>query len=161
MELVGLGFFGFVLLVGVASSLIAMSNSTWPGEEEYYFDRRQRRSEVRSVDRKPRPVQRDDSANSFAKQMTPLVADGSTASPGAKARDQKNINSGQATEKQRIGGIMKPAFYYCFAFQPLSVARIIMRENHLQSLPVVDFAKRVVGTVTMRDIAAFQQKESQ
>jgi predicted transcriptional regulator len=161
MEMVGLGFFAFVLLVGVVSSLIAMSNTTWPSEEEGHFDLRPHRNELRSVDRKSLPAQENDLAKGFAKRLTPPLAEGSTASPGAKARDQKNINSGQTTEKQRIGGIMKPTFYYCFAFQSLSVARIIMRENHLQSLPVVDFAKRVVGTVTMRDIAAFQQKESQ
>ena len=32
----------------------------------------------------------------------------------------------------------------------------MMRENHLQSLPVVDGYKRIVGTITMRDIAAFE-----
>ena len=34
----------------------------------------------------------------------------------------------------------------------------MMRENHLQWLPVVDVYKRIVGTITMRDIAAFEQQ---
>ncbi len=157
MEMVGFGFFGFLLLIGVASSLLAMSNSTWSSEEEGNFDLRRHRREVRTVDRKSHPAQRNDSAKGFAQRFIPILADESTASLGLKATDQKSINSGQATEKERIGGIMKPTSYYCFEFQSLSVARIIMRENHLQSLPVVDFAKRVIGTVTMRDIAAFQQ----
>jgi CBS-domain-containing membrane protein len=34
-----------------------------------------------------------------------------------------------------------------------------MRENHLQWLPVVvDFNRRTVGTITMRDIAEFQEQ---
>jgi hypothetical protein len=102
MEMVGLGFFGFVLLLGVVSSLIAMSNTTWPSEEESIFDRRQHRSEVRSVDRKPRPAQKDDSAKSFAKRLTPIPGDASTASPGAKATDQKSVDSGRATEKSGL-----------------------------------------------------------
>ena len=33
-----------------------------------------------------------------------------------------------------------------------------MRENHLQSLPVVDVYKRIVGTIMMREIAAFEER---
>jgi CBS-domain-containing membrane protein len=48
--------------------------------------------------------------------------------------------------------------FYCFQGQGLNVARIMMRESHLQSLPVLDVYKGIVGTITMRDIAEFEQK---
>jgi CBS domain len=57
-----------------------------------------------------------------------------------------------------VGNAMGVAQVYCFQGQGLNVARIMMRENHLQSLPVLDVYKGFVGTITMRDIAAFEEQ---
>jgi len=48
--------------------------------------------------------------------------------------------------------------YYCFQGQDLRIAQIMMRENHLQWLPVVDVYRRIVGTITMRNMAAFEEQ---
>jgi CBS-domain-containing membrane protein len=34
----------------------------------------------------------------------------------------------------------------------------MMRENHLQWLPVIDVYKRIVGMITMRDFAEFEEQ---
>ena len=46
--------------------------------------------------------------------------------------------------------------YYCSEHQSVDEAREIMREHHLQYLPVVDGNMRVVGMVALRDLAAIE-----
>ena len=41
--------------------------------------------------------------------------------------------------------------YYCFENQSLDEAREIMREHHLEYLPVVDDNMRVIGYVGLRE----------
>jgi CBS domain-containing protein len=68
------------------------------------------------------------------------------------------VHSPSAIEITLVGRIMQLPQFYCFEFQPLHVARIMMRENHRRSVAVVDFGRRIIGTITIHDIAAFAQK---
>ena len=79
---------------------------------------------------------------------------------GAAIRAVVAEQSKVAPPEEQVARLMRPALYYCYEFQPLHIARIIMRENHLHSLPVVDLTRRVVGIITMHDIAALQQRPS-
>jgi CBS domain-containing protein len=56
--------------------------------------------------------------------------------------------------------MVKKKVYYCFENQSLDEAREIMREHHLQYLPVVDENLRVIGTVGLRDLAAERQRRN-
>jgi CBS domain-containing protein len=54
--------------------------------------------------------------------------------------------------------IMVKKAYYCSEHQSVDEAREIMREHHLQYLPVVDGNMHVVGMVALRDLAAIEQR---
>jgi CBS domain-containing protein len=157
MEIVGLFFLGSMFLIALMISLLATVNTTWPGEEEGdYFRHNQHRAQTADPWRKSSVTK--DAAES-AGGLAAVPTNWATALETVKAK----FRAGEAFEppaprEEPVSRLMKSTPYYCFEFQPLRVARIIMRENHLQSLPVVDFGRRVVGTITTRDIAAFQQK---
>ena len=63
---------------------------------------------------------------------------------------------GHDPEAARVSGIMVKKAYYCFEHQSVDEAREIMREHHLQYLPVVDDNMRVIGMVALRDLAAIE-----
>ena len=157
MEMVGLGFLGFVLL-GVFSASLVMANATWSDDKEPSHLGRDHQPKVVSVDQKSPPAQNKESVKRSDETLRSIPIDQSFVSLGAQAesRPEKTAESRDRPKMEWVGRIMKPPLY-CSKFQPLSVARIMMRENHLQSLPVVDLAQRVVGTITMREIAAFYQ----
>ena len=50
--------------------------------------------------------------------------------------------------------IMVTKTYFCFENQSLDEARQIMREHHLDYLPVVDGNMRILGIVALRDLPA-------
>jgi CBS domain-containing protein len=154
-----------MLLVGLASSLLAMSNASWPSEEEaQYSDARRHRAEPSMrAGQKSAASKGADSDISSSKGPKPALADRLTASLRAKANflPESDVDSPSAIEITLVGRIMQLPQFYCFEFQPLHVARIMMRENHLRSVPVVDFGRRIIGTITIRDIAAFEQKRAE
>jgi CBS domain len=158
MEIVGLGFLGFVLL-GVFSASLVMANATWSDEKEQpRFGWRDHQPKVVSGDQKSPPAQKNDSVKGRGETLGSIPIDHLSVSLGAQAesRPEKIVESRDRPQIEWVGRVMKPPLS-CSKFQPLSVARIMMRENHLQSLPVVDLAQRIVGTITMREIAAFYQ----
>ncbi|HEY5778601.1 MAG TPA: CBS domain-containing protein [Terrimicrobiaceae bacterium] len=157
MEMVGLGFLGFVLL-GVFSALLVMGNATWLDEEERPRPDWTRHQPVASADQKLPPAHSKDAVKSSDETLKSIPIDQSAVSLGAQTEypPERTVEYRDRAEIEWVGRIMKSPLY-CSRFQSLSVARIMMRENHLQSLPVVDLNQRVVGTITMREIAAFQQ----
>ena len=63
---------------------------------------------------------------------------------------------GHDPEAALVSGIMVKKAYYCSEHQSVDEAREIMREHHLQYLPVVDGNMCVVGMVAMRELAAIE-----
>ena len=142
MEIVA-GLFGALLLFAVLTSLLVTVNATWRDEKPAYdFGLAQPHTKSSDgSDRKSSTVQAPES------------------SPRKREfRPEQIIEAEPTVERTIVGSIMGLPPYYCFQGQDLRIARIMMRENHLQSLPVVDVYKRIVGTITMRDIAAFEEQ---
>jgi CBS domain-containing protein len=78
-----------------------------------------------------------------------------------KYPERKAAGFGHDPETTLVREIMvKKKVYYCFENQSLDEAREIMREHHLQYLPVVDENLRVIGTVGLRDLAAERQRRN-
>jgi hypothetical protein len=136
--LVSAGFISLPVLI----SLLATTNKTWPSEDPlYYAERSQRLTKwSKNSDRKSSTVQ------------TPK-----TSPRSREFRPEQIIEAEPTVRKLLVGDVMGLPQHYCFQGQGLNVARIMMRENHLQSLPVLDVYKRIVGTITMREIATFEQ----
>jgi CBS domain-containing protein len=134
--------FGLWLLLALPFCLIATGSTTWPSEDPPYHSpvRQQRTKWSNDSDRKSSTVQ------------TP-----ETSPRRREFRPEQIIDSEPTVQPTIVGSIMELPPYCCFQGQELRVARIMMRENHLQSLPVVDVYKRIAGTITMRDIAAFEE----
>jgi CBS domain-containing protein len=65
---------------------------------------------------------------------------------------------GHDPEMALVSGIMVKKAYSCSEHQSVDEAREIMREHHLQYLPVVDGNMRVVGMVALRELAAIEQR---
>ena len=85
MEMVGLGFLGFVLL-GVFSALLVMGNATWSDEEERPRpDWRRDQPKVASADQKVPPAQNKDSVKSSDETLKSIPIDRSAVSLGAQA----------------------------------------------------------------------------
>jgi CBS domain-containing protein len=141
MEIVAAAF-GVLLLFAVLTSLLVTVNGTWRDEKPAYrsFLAQLDTKSFESSDRKPSTVQTIETSPS-RREFHP----------------EQIIDPEPTVERAIVGNIMELPPYYCFQGQELKVARIMMRENHLQSLPVVDVYKRIVGTITMRDIAAFEE----
>ncbi len=129
--------FGFMFLLALPIALLATANR--PSEDEELNPHEPKQRQVIRVAQPPRVVPEKD----FGAAIRAVVAQSKLAPP-----------------EEQVARLMRPTLYYCYEFQPLHIARIIMRENHLQSLPVVDFTRRVVGIITMRDIAALQRRPS-
>jgi CBS domain-containing protein len=127
--------FGFVFLLALPIALLATANR--PSEDEERNPHETKQGQVIRVAQLPRVVPKKD----FGAAIRAVVAEQSKGAP----------------PEEQVAGLMRPTLIYCYEFQPLHIARIIMRENHLQSLPVVDFTRRVVGVITMHDIATRQQ----
>jgi hypothetical protein len=138
MEIVTVAF----LLFAVLTSLLATTNKTWPSEDPLY------RSEWRKATKWS-----NDSNRKSSTVQTP-----ETSPRRREFRPDQIIEAQPTVERTIVGSIMGLPPYYCFQGQDLRIARIMMRENHLQSLPVVDVYKRIGGTILMREIAAFEDR---
>lgn len=55
--------------------------------------------------------------------------------------------------KTAVGDIMSPEIFYCFEDQMLEEARDTMSKKQIRRLPVVDRDKRLVGIVSLGDMA--------
>ena len=144
MEIVA-GLFGLVAvwaLFALPFCLIATGSQSWPSEDPpYHLDWIDQRTQwSNDSDRKSSTLQ------------TP-----ETSPKRREFRPEQIVETDPAVAKI-TGNIMELPLYYCFLGQDLRIARIMMRENHLQWLPVVDAYWRIIGMITMRDIAAFEEQ---
>ena len=71
-----------------------------------------------------------------------------------KYPERKAAGFGHDPETTVVREVMVKKAYYCFENQSVDEAREIMREYHLEYLPIVDDNLRVIGTVALRDLAA-------
>jgi len=74
--------------------------------------------------------------------------------------ERKAAGLGHDPETTLVREIMVKKAYCCSENQSLDEAREIMREHHLQYLPVVDDNSRVIGIVALRDLAAERQQRN-
>jgi len=62
--------------------------------------------------------------------------------------------------KTRVGDIMTPGVYHCFDDQDVSDAARIMAEKLVRRLPVFDRSYRLVGIISLTDLAGCMECES-
>ena len=110
----------------------------------------------------PKPLQAKSSLKEAGEKMRSLNADRLPVASGdrlvgaveGKYPERKAAGFGHDPETTLVRGIMSEKAYYCFGNQSLDEAREIMREHHLQYLPVVDENMRVIGVVSLSDLVA-------
>ena len=110
----------------------------------------------------PKPLQEKSSLKEAGEKMRSLNADRLPVASGdrlvgaveGKFPEQKAAGFGHDPETTLVRGIMSEKAYYCFENQSLDEAREIMREHHLQYLPVVDENMRILGIVSLSDLEA-------
>jgi CBS domain-containing protein len=107
----------------------------------------------------PKPLQETSSVKEAGEKMRSLhtnrlpVASGDHLVGAVEGNypERKAAAFGHDPETTLVRGIMVKKAYYCFENQSLDEAREIMREHHLEYLPVVDDNMRVIGTVGLRE----------
>jgi CBS domain-containing protein len=110
----------------------------------------------------PKPLQDKNSLKEAGEKMRSLNTDLLPVACGdrlvgaveGKFPERQAAGFGHDPETTLVRGIMSQKAYYCFENQSLDEAREIMREHHLQYLPVVDEGMRVIGVVALSDLAA-------
>ncbi len=131
-------------------------------------EKRSTRNRVAKVARdKPRPLQAKTSVKNAGEKIRSLQTDQLAVASGnhlvgtvkGKYPERKAAGLGHDPETTLVREIMAKEVHYCFQDQALDEAQEIMREHHLQYLPVVDHHMRVVGMIGMRDLAAMKQKQ--
>ena len=124
---------------------------------------KQRLTRVKEVvSDKPKPLQEKSSLKEAGEKMRSLHADRLPVASGdrlvgaveGKYPERKAAGFGHDPETTSVRGIMSKKAYYCFENQSLDEAREIMREHHLQYLPVVDENMRILGIVALSDLGA-------
>ena len=128
---------------------------------------KQRAKLVKDVARdEPKPLQAGGSVKEAGERMRaletnrlPVESDHRLVGAVEGNHPERNAGGfGHDPETALVSGIMVKEAYYCFEHQSADQAREIMREHHLQYLPVVDGNMRVVGMVALRDLAAIEQR---
>ncbi|MGH6945859.1 MAG: CBS domain-containing protein [Kiloniellales bacterium] len=69
------------------------------------------------------------------------------------------VAEGKDPTKTAVGDIMSPEIFYCFEDQMLEEARDIMAKKQIRRIPVVDRDKRLVGIVSLGDMATESHAE--
>ena len=122
---------------------------------------------VKEVARKePKPLQAKSSVKQAAEKIRSYHTDRLAVASGdqlvgtvkGKYPERKAAGFGHDPETTLVREIMVKKAHYCFENQSLDKAEEIMREHHLEYLPVVDDNLRVIGTVGLRDLAAERQQ---
>jgi CBS domain-containing protein len=109
----------------------------------------------------PKPLQEECSVKEAGEKMRSLKTDKFPVASGDrlvgtvvdKYSDRKAAGFGHDPAATPVHGIMAKQAHYCFEHQSVEEARNIMRKHHLRHLPVVDKDLRIVGIVTLRDVA--------
>lgn len=110
----------------------------------------------------PKPLQEKNSLKEAGEKMRSLNADRLPVASGdrlvgaveGKFPERKAAGFGHDPETTLVRGIMSQKPYYCSENQSVDEAQKIMREHGLQFLPVVDENMRVIGVVSLSDLAA-------
>jgi predicted transcriptional regulator len=108
----------------------------------------------------PKPLQAKSSLKEAGEKMRSLdtnrlpVASGDrlVGAVEGKHPERKAAGFGHDPGTALVRGIMVKKAYYCFENQSLDEAREIMREHHLDYLPVVNDDMRVMGIVALKDL---------
>lgn len=109
----------------------------------------------------PKPLQEKSSLKEAGEKMRSLHTDQLPVASGDRLvgalegayPERKAAGFGHDPETTSVRGIMLKKPYYCFENQSVDEAREIMREHHLQYLPVVDEDMRIIGIVALSDLA--------
>jgi CBS domain-containing protein len=109
----------------------------------------------------PKPLQEKSSLKEAGEKMRSLHTDRLPVASGDRLvgdvegeyPERKAAGFGHDPETTSVRGIMSEKPYYCFENQSVDEAREIMREHHLQYLPIVDADMRIIGIVALSDLA--------
>jgi CBS domain-containing protein len=109
---------------------------------------------------KPKPLQEKSTVSEAGETMRSLHAERFPVAAGnhlvgtveGKYPEREVARYGHDPKTTFVRGCMMEKTYYCFEDQSLEGAREIMRQNHLQHLPVVDRSLRIIGIVALSDI---------
>jgi CBS domain-containing protein len=110
----------------------------------------------------PKPLQAKSTVKDAGEKIRSLQTDRLPVASGdrlvgavkGKYPERKVAGFGHDPETTLVRGIMAKKAHYCFGDQSVEEAQEIMREHHLEYLPVVDKELRVIGMVCLRDLAA-------
>jgi CBS domain-containing protein len=116
--------------------------------------------------KEPKPLQTKSSVKEAGEKIRSFHTDRLAVASGdqlvgtvkGKYPERKAAGFGHDPETTLVREIMVKKAYYCFENQSLDKAEEIMREHHLEYLPVVDDNLRVIGTVGLRNLAAGRNK---
>jgi CBS domain-containing protein len=116
----------------------------------------------------PKPLQAKSSVKDAGEKIRSLqteilpVASGDRLVGAVKGKypERKAAGFGHDPETTLVRGIMGKKPHYCFEDQSVETALEIMREHHLEYLPVVDKEMRIVGMVALRGLEATEPQPS-
>jgi CBS domain-containing protein len=69
------------------------------------------------------------------------------------------VAEGRSPARTRVGDVMTKAVVYCFEDQDLAAAAKLMQEKQIRRLPVLNRQKRLVGIVSLGDVAVHSGEE--
>ena len=84
------------------------------------------------------------------------VAEGGVVAGVITDRDitLRGLGEGRVPQLTRVRDIMTPSVLWCYEDETLTEAASILEENRVRRLVVLDDAKRVVGLLSLDDLAA-------
>lgn len=72
----------------------------------------------------------------------------------------RSVSEGHDPESDHVEDVMTPEVICCFEDQDAGVAADLMRKNQIRRLPVLNRDKRLVGIVSLGDLALEEESES-
>src|SRR5262245_10842154 len=132
-----------LILVFIASFLVGMGQADGRSESED-------RAQYEAFNPPPRNV---DGNTPPAEQTT------NTSATVTKSSEKTLASSHDLTEMASVHRVMQRQTHYCFEYQSVDEVRKIMRERGLSFLVVLDHNRRMVGIVTMDDLARDQKQD--
>ncbi len=71
----------------------------------------------------------------------------------------RSIADGRDPRQTTVRDVMTPDVLYCFDDQGVEEAIQVMKENQIRRLPILDQENRLIGIVSLGDLANFGDKE--
>jgi len=65
----------------------------------------------------------------------------------------RSVSAGHDPRTERVRDVMTPDMVYCFQDEDITAAADLMRDNQIRRLPVLDHNQRLVGIVSLGDLA--------